>query len=250
MNVPLQNHFVRIHFGLLLAAVATAGAIAVTAVRAVSALPSPTIAAPVAVVQSQPLTQRVLPASALHGFITTQPPTTVHSAQTWAARVERSTTPAREAARLERLGFVAGVREQLHGRFPLAAEAVSVVERYRTAAGARAELAYQRAAAETGWADEHVTPLRGIAIPGAMGWIARAPHIAAVNIMFSAGREFYIVGSGAAPGTHGAPTAGQMIGAAQLENLIANGCVAKPARAAHDARQPVHGMGGPPMLLH
>ena len=231
MNVPLQNRLVSTHFALLLAAVATAGAIAVTAVRAVSSLPSLSVAAPVAAVQPLPLTQRVLPDSALHGFITMQRPTAVHSAQTWAARVERSTTPAREAARLERLGFVAGIREQLHGRFPLAAEAVSVVERYRTLAGAQAELAYQRAMAETGWADEHVTLLRGIAIPGAVGWIARSPHLAAVNIMFSVGREFYVVGSGAAPGTRGAPTAGQMIGAAQLENLIANGCVAKPAPA-------------------
>ena len=250
MNVPLQNRLVSTHFALLLAAVATAGAIAVTAVRAVSSLPSLSVAAPVAAVQPLPLTQRVLPDSALHGFITTQRPTAVHSAQTWAARVERSTTPAREAARLERLGFVAGIREQLHGRFPLAAEAVSVVERYRTLAGARAELAYQRTMAETGWADEHVTLLRGIAIPGAVGWIARSPHIAAVNIMFSVGREFYIVGSGAAPGTRGAPTAGQMIGAAQLENLIANGCVAKPAPAAQHARQPVRAMGGRLMLLH
>jgi hypothetical protein len=252
MNVPLQNRFVSTHFALLLAAVATAGAIAVTAVRAVSSLPSPPVAAPVAAVLPAPLplNQRVLPDSALHGFITTQPPTAVHSAQTWAARVERSTTPAREAARLERLGFVAGIREQLHGRFPLAAEAVSVVERYRTLAGARAELAYQRTMAENGWADEHVTPLRGIAIPGAVGWIARSPQIAAVNIMFSVGREFYIVGSGAAPGTRGAPTAGQMIGAAQLENLIANGCVAKPAPAAQHARQPVRGMGGRLMLVH
>ena len=245
-----RTALVSTHFALLLAAVATAGAIAVTAVRAVSSLPSLPVAAPVAAVQPLPLTQRVLPDSALHGFITTQRPTAVRSAQTWAARVERSTTPAREAARLERLGFVAGIREQLHGRFPLAAEAVSVVERYRTLAGARAELAYQRAMAETGWADEHVTLLRGIAIPGAVGWIARSPHIAAVNIMFSVGREFYVVGSGAAPGTRGAPTAGQMIGAAQLENLIANGCVAKPAPAAQHARQPVRGMGGRLMLLH
>ncbi len=250
MNVPLQNRFVSTHFALLLAAVATAGAIAVTAVRAVSALPSPPVAAPVAAIQPLPLIQRVLPASALHGFITTQRPTTVHSAQTWAAGVERSMTPAREAARLERLGFVAGVREQLHGRFPLAAEAVSVVERYRTAAGAHAELAYQRAMAESGWADEHVTPLHDLAIPSALGWITRSPQIAAVNIMFSVGRDFYIVGSGAALGTPGAPTAGQMIGAAQLENLIANGCVAKPAPAAQGAPQPVDGMGGPPMLLH
>jgi hypothetical protein len=68
--------------------------------------------------------------------------------------------------------------------------------------------------------------------------------------MFSVGHEFYIVGSGAVPGTHGAPTAGQMIHAAQFEYLIANGCVAQPGLLAHDARPPVHGMGGRLMPLH
>jgi hypothetical protein len=247
MSVPLQNRLASTHFGMLLAAVATASVIAVTAVRS---LPSPPIAAPVAVVQPLPLTQRVLPSSALRGFITTQRPTAVRSAQTWAARVERSATPAREAARLERLGFAAGVREELHGRFPLAAEAVSVVERYRTPVGARGELAEQRAMAETGWADEHVTLLRGIAIPGAVGWIARSSHTAAVNIMFTAGRDFYIVGLAAAPGIRDAPTAREIISAVQLENLIANGCVAKPAPASHHAGQPVHMVGRLPMLLH
>jgi hypothetical protein len=227
-----------------------ASLIAVTAVRAVSSLPTPPVTAQPAAVQPLPLTQRVLPPSSLHGFVTTRPLSPVRSAQTWAGRVERSATPAREAARLERLGFVAAAREQLHGRFPLAAEAVSVVERYRTTAGAQAELAYQRVTAETGWADQHVTLLRGIAIPGAVGWTARTPHVAAINIMFSVGHEFYVVGSAAAPGTRGAPTAGQMIAAAQLENLIANRCVAKPAPTARHARQPVHSMDGRSMLLH
>ena len=250
MNVPLQNRFVSTHLALLLAAIATATAIAVTAVHAVGSLPSPSVAAPVAIAQPLPLTQQVLPASALHGFVTTQRPTIVRSARTWAAHVDQSTTPARETALLERLGFVAGAREQLHGLFPLAAQAVSVIERYRTIAGARAELASQRAMAETGWADERVTPLHDIAIPGAIGWIARGPRTAAINIMFSAGREYYLVGSGATPGTRGAPTARQMITAAQLENLIANGCVARRAPADDNAPQPDHTMGRQPMLLH
>jgi len=250
MNVPLQNRCFHFHSGLLVAAVAVAAALTAGGVRAGLSLPATAAIAPTAKIQPAPLTQQVLPASALHGFITTQRPAVTRSAQTWAARVERSATPAREAARLERLGFVAGVREQLHGRFPLAAEAVSVVEQYRTLVGARAELAYQRMMAESSWADEHVTLLRGIAVPGALGWIARGPHLAAVNIMFSSGRDFYIVGLGGAPGTRGAPTAGQMVAAAQLENLIANGCVAKPVPAAHHARQPVHGAGGRLMLLH
>jgi hypothetical protein len=250
MNVPLQNRFVSTHMGLLLVAIATASAIAVTAVHTVSSLPSPSFAAPAATAQPLPLTQQVLPASALHGFITTQRPTIVRSARTWAAHIDQSATPARETALLERLGFIAGAREQLHGLFPLAAQAVSVIERYRTAAGARAELASQRAMAEAGWADERVTPLRDIAIPGAIGWIVRGPRTAAINIMFSVGSEYYLVGSGATPGTRGAPTAGQMIAAAQLENLIANGCVANRAPGADTSSHPDQTMGGQPMLLH
>jgi len=245
MNVSLQNRIS--HFsGLLAVALAATGVLTAAVLRVGLSLPASATVAPAAEIQAAPLTQRVLPASALPGFITTQRPDMTRSARTWAVRAERSATPTLEAARLEHLGFVAGVREELHGRFPLAVEAVSVVERYREPAGASAELAHQRATAETGWATEHVTPLRGLAIPGALGWVVSGPQVAASNSKFSVGREFYVVGSGAAPGTNGAPTAGQMIGAAQLENLIANGCVAK---ATPHVRNPVNGSGRS-MLLH
>ncbi len=157
MNVSLQNRLS--HFSGLLA-VAVAVALSAVVLGVGLSLPATASVAPMAEIEPAHLPQRVLPASALHGFITTQRPEVMRSAQTWAVRAERSTSPSREAARLERLGFVAGVREQLHGRFPLAAEAVSVVERYRTPAGARGELAYQRAMAETGWAAQQVMPLR------------------------------------------------------------------------------------------
>ena len=249
MNVSLQNRLS--HFsGLLVVAVALTAVLTAAVLRVGLSLPVSATVASATEIQPGPLTQRVLPASALHGFVVTERPSVTRSAQTWAVRVERSATPTREAARLDRLGFVAGVREELHGRYPLAAEAVSDVERYRTPAGARAELDYQRAMAEAGWATEQATPLRAIAIPGAVGWIVRGPRIAAVNIMFSVGREFYLVGSAAAPGITGAPTAHQMIAAAQLENLIANGCVAKPAPAAHHASQQDHRMVHQSMLLH
>jgi len=249
MNVSLQNRLS--HFsGLLVVAVAATAVLTAAILRVGLSLPASVTAAPAADIQPAPLTQSVLPASALHGFVVTDRPTVTHSAQTWAARVERSATPTREAARLDHLGFVAGIREELHGRFPLAAEAVSDVERYRTPAGARAELNDQRMTAEDGWGAEKATPLRAIAIPGAVGWIVRGPHVTAVNIMFSVGREFYLVGSAAAPGTTGAPTAHQMIAVAQLENLIANGCVVKPASAADHASRSGHDMVRQSMLLH
>ena len=47
----------------------------------------------------------------------------IHNARVWAGTVERSPTPTREATRLLGLGFIGGAREQMHGRFPLAAEA-------------------------------------------------------------------------------------------------------------------------------
>jgi hypothetical protein len=241
MNVPLQTRHFHTSFILLLAAVATAGVIAANGVRNLVSL-SATTAQPASSVRALPLTQRVLPASALPGFVTGRHPSVVHSTLTWAAGVEQSTTPVSEAVRLRRLGFSGGVDEQLHGRFPLDAAAVSVVERYHSAAGAHAELAYQqRLARRTPGA--RVTRLRAIAIPGAFGWIVRSSDVTAVNVMFTSGAYYYLVGSGATPGTHGAPAPRQVIQAAQVLNLIATGCVAgaQPATASRPAQ---------PMLLH
>jgi hypothetical protein len=211
---------------------AAAAAIAITA-TALSGSPA-TVGEPTAQIAPVPLAVRVLPSSVFPHFITTSTPAVIHSARAWAGTVERSPTPTREATRLRWLGFIGGVDEQMHGRFPLAAEAISIVEQYRSAAGAQAELAYQRASNLTSLraSGQKVTLLHQIMVPGAFGWLATGAQFTGINVMFASGPYFYLVGSGAAPATHGAPSSRDVITAAQTEYLLVHGCVA-PAPAAH-----------------
>jgi hypothetical protein len=212
-------------FAVLVVAAVAASLIAATAVRTALSLPSATAAA----VRPLSLTQRVLPASTLPGFVSPAPLSVVHSAQRWATSAEQSATPAREAARLHRLGFVSGIDETLHGRSPLAAEAISLVERYRSAAGARAELAHQRQLILRNADGQKLTVVRSTGIPGAFAWSVKSRQMTGNNVAFTSGAYYYVVGSGAAPHTSGAPTMHQILTAAQVLNLVANGCVARPS---------------------
>ena len=126
-------------------------------------------AAPVATGPPLSLGERVLTSHAIPGMVAMAAPTVVRSASMWAVAVEQSPSPARETARLRSLGYVGGAVQQLHsatvtklpdslaeqhlggagrqlrGSYPLAAEGVSLVEQFRSPAGAQAELAYQSA---------------------------------------------------------------------------------------------------------
>jgi hypothetical protein len=179
------------------------------------------------------LTQRVLTPGSLHGFAQTQQPLAIDSAAQWAAIVEQSPAVT-EATRLEKLGFVAGVHEQLHGRRPLQAQAISTAEQFGTAGGARAELAAQYTQALSGarmtGAQVKMFPVAGI--PGALAWTVRGKHTAGVNVSFAVGSYYYLVGSGFATGTHGAPGPVQMTQAAQSIYLTISGCVTRHVTAS------------------
>src|ERR1700761_638940 len=95
-------------------------AVATLAVIAAGRLSAPTTAAS-APAQPLPLTDRVLVPSKARGFIRTASPSAV-----------------RPTGQRQRLGFIAGVNEQLHGVYPVKAEAVSIVEHFRSAEAARA----------------------------------------------------------------------------------------------------------------
>lgn len=226
-TIQRQTYQFNTRLALLVAAVAAASVLAAAAVRSAVSLSSASAAG----VQPLSLTGRVLPGSALPGFVTPSPLRVVHRPLSWATTVERSAAPAREAARLDHLGFVAGVDEALHGRYPLAAAAISLVERYHSAAGARAELAHQRQLILRNRDGQKLTVVRSVGIPGAFAWSVTSHRITGVNVMFTSGAYYYVVGSSAAPGTGAAPTMHQMINAAQLLDLTANGCVAKPSAA-------------------
>ena len=242
-SIHTHTSYPRPRFAGLVGAAAAAIAIAATALPGSPA----TVAQPTAQIAPMPLAARVLPTSVFPDFIVTSAPTVIHNARAWAGTVERSATPTREATRLLALGFIGGAREQMHGRFPLAAEAISIVEQYRSAAGAQAELTYQRSRNLTSVRafGQKVTLLHQIMVPGAFGWVATGGQFTGINVMFADGPYFYLVGSGAAPATHGAPSPRTVIAAAQMEYLLVHGCVA-PASSAPASR--VHSAASPPTL--
>jgi hypothetical protein len=177
-----------------------------------------------------PLSARVLAPSALPGFMLTADAAPVHSASEWAL-VGRSRTPVRETARLRSLGFTAGYDEQLHGRYPVAASAVSVVERYRTAAGARGELAYRYRQLQL-QPGAKVTTFSVPGIPGAHGVRVDSRGNVDMNIVFASGSYFYVVGAGFPAGAHGAPGQAQLSTAAATLYLSGMGCVANVSQTA------------------
>jgi hypothetical protein len=180
-----------------------------------------------------PLTERVLTPSTLHGFAQTEQPPAIHGAAQWAAIAEQSPSVT-EAARLEKLGFVAGVQERLHGLLPLKAEAISTAEQFRTAGGARAELAaqYQQAVNDASMTGAKVRVFAVAGIPGALAWTASGKHTSAVNVSFAVGSYYYLVGSGFPTGTHRAPGQTQLTQAAQSIYLTISGCVTSHVSAS------------------
>jgi hypothetical protein len=134
------------------------------------------------------LAGRVLANNELPGFIGGQP-TVDGSASPW---LTDNQTPAgqmaSEARRLNRLGFVAGAREDLRG----SGEAgLSIVERFRSPAGARAELANELRTFKT--ANVGYTPFPVPGIPGALGLGGKAPP-PGINVAFTSGDCYYLVG--------------------------------------------------------
>jgi|SRR5450755_1677878 len=118
-----------------------------------------------------------------------------------------STQRASVLATLQRLGFVAGVREDLVGPDGLAG--LSTVEQYRTASGAHAELT----AVATTLTGPGTKRLSVAGVPGARGYDNAGT---AANIVFAEGAYFYLVGTQEAPsGTPGAPNQATLAAAAQ-----------------------------------
>jgi hypothetical protein len=175
------------------------------------------------------LTDRVLSAGAIPGMVAIQSPSVVRSASRWATTVEQSLSPARETARLRALGYVGGLAEQLHGRYPVMAEGISVVEQYRSPAGARAELAYQYARLKHSANSKFAT--FPVAIPGGHGVSVTSAGTVGLNVMFAAGPYYYVVGTGAPSDSRSTPSQAQLVAAAQVLDLTISGCVGRPDQA-------------------
>jgi hypothetical protein len=101
-------------------------------------------------------------------------------------------------ARLQRLGFVAGVRERLTPSAGGPGEAVSIVEQFRSARAAQEELAAEAQRLKALGQSEFAVP----AIPGARG--VGGPG--GFNVIFGDSVYYYLVGAGFPPGARRAPS--------------------------------------------
>lgn len=111
------------------------------------------------------------------------------------------------SARLRRLGFVAGVREDLGGPHGLAG--LSTVEQFRSSAGARGELA----SVARGLVGPGVARFSVPGVPGATGFAASG---SAFNTAFADGSYCYLIGAQAFRArTPGGPTRAALILASQ-----------------------------------
>ena len=113
---------------------------------------------------------------------------------------------AREARRLNQLGFQGGIEELLRPT-KRAGEGISLVEQFPSNTAARAELAAQVHVATGNGATEF--PVGGI--PGARGFAEPGD----INVAFADGRCFYLVGLAFSPGSPSVPSRGDVIAAAK-----------------------------------
>lgn len=124
-------------------------------------------------------------------------------AQAWVV-VDQFPSGQRAARRLQRLRFIAGLREDLTGPGPNNLPGLSTVEQFGSAAAARSEIANAIGSAPR-------FPVSGI--PGARGFGAAG---SGYNVVFATGAYFYLVGAAAGPpGATGAPTPATVIAGAQ-----------------------------------
>lgn len=133
------------------------------------------------------ITSHVLTNNELSGFKAAQP-SVDHTVSAWLAdNLDPTVQLASETKRLTRLGFVAGATEHLTG--PDRRDGLSVVEQFKTPAGARLELGneFKTLKATVPGYDPFAVP----GIPGAFGYAAEGPGL---NIGFASGDYYYLVG--------------------------------------------------------
>jgi hypothetical protein len=161
------------------------------------------------------LSRHVMSAGDLPGFSERGPLTDSTKAAGWVNVSEPGTPTAQRsghAERLERLGFAAGISEQLEASGGSRAEGVSVAERFSSPRAASAELHSQTAQLN---AQGGFTFFPVPAIPGARGLATTPGTITGYNVTFAKGSYFYLVGIGFPAGASPAPTRQELVTAAQ-----------------------------------
>jgi hypothetical protein len=140
---------------------------------------------------------RVLVAGELSGFTRQGQRQLGINADSWVVAEELPTSQrAQEAARLRSLGFVAGVREKLleAANDGSPAEALSIVEQFRSPRAARTELAAQVQQVKASGHPVTIFTVQGI--PGARGFGGSSLENSGLNIAFTKGPYYYLVGAG------------------------------------------------------
>jgi hypothetical protein len=159
---------------------------------------------------------RTLRAGDLPGFTPQGDTALAANAARWVQASEAQAPPAERSARvalLKRLGFLAGVQERLAPGGGGQAESISVVEHFTSAGGARAEQQAQVARLKK----NGLTTYAVASIPGAQGLATGAGGpFTGLNVAFTRGAYYYLVGLGYPAGTSPAPaTRTQLTTAAQ-----------------------------------
>lgn len=177
-----------------------------------TARPARTTLPPDTPAAARALGTRVLAADELPGFAPqVLSPST--SAADWAAVEVRPAQAAKETARLKRLGFIAGLSEQLSATNGDEAQTgLSLVERFPSARAAASEVAAQlRRSKASGNFKAFGVP----GIPGARGFDLAGRNGAGQNVVFADGPYYYLVGTGWSTQTPQPPARADVVNGAQ-----------------------------------
>jgi hypothetical protein len=164
-----------------------------TAKSSTTARPTSATLPPETPAAARALSTRVLAANELPGFAPqVLKPTT--SAADWATLEVRPAQEAKETARLRRLGFIAGLNEELRATNGDDAQTgLSIVERFPSARAAAIELAAQLRRSK---AQGNFKAFGVAGIPGARGFDLSGRYGAGHNVAFADGPYYYLVGTG------------------------------------------------------
>ncbi len=164
------------------------------------------------------LQAKVLMPGELHGFNVAEPATAANP-RAWVA-VNQFPAGQRSAtiARLRRLGFTGGVREDLiwagptaPGSSPPPAAGLSVLEQFRTAAAARSEQTAELPTLGPG------TAIKVGGVPGARGYSSTGGGQDFANVLFTSGPDLYLVGAEWPTSLKGKMSVQELVAAAQHE---------------------------------
>jgi hypothetical protein len=170
-------------------------------------------AASLAAMPPPELRKRMLKAGELRGFVPESPSQALvaTNAAEWASG--GGVDPAAETKRLRELGFVSAAVGHLYATRLTGRDAISVVLRFRTAAGAQADVAHTIRTYGKG-SGVPVTQSAVPGIPGARVFVAKRPDGVGYDVVFSDGPYSYDVGA-FTPEPKGRPTRADVVAAAK-----------------------------------